>query len=561
MKNKRTLILTLLLAGLALILITFAIKGWRSYQAVQSLLTRQAQAQDLLAGGFTNVDPEQAEALVYGLREDVVILRNETRFLMPLMPYLGWLPKAGPLAEAAPKLMEMADAGTEAAAYAFRGLKPALFLLQEDPQAEFALLPEILQILDTAKPDLAQANLSFGRLIAAREALGDTADLPWRVRTLLDQADPWLPRGQAGMQLALIMPTMLGQDGPKRYLILAQNEDELRPTGGFISGAGLLEIANGEIVNLAFEDANLVDAWAVNEDGWYLTKPYDSPPQPLTDFMLLELFLFRDANFWPDFPQSAQQAIDLYRYGQERPPVDGAIAIDQQFLKLLVEAIGAVTIPDTGEVISSSNIIESLQNAWNLEGQVTERKAFLEPFAVAILDRIQGNLGTVAPLLLVENIFKAVEGGHLQIYMQDPIVASGLRDMNWDGRLPRENIQDYLLVVDTNMGYNKSNLFINQAIRYDVALENTGAGQANLVVTHSHMGQDDGEPCYQGSDDVYIARAGYTALADKCYWNYLRVYAPAGSELQSGPQHIVPDDSWYGDFDWEPTHCNHPGNA
>ena len=85
---------------------------------------------------------------------------------------------------------------------------------------------------------------------------------------------------------------------------MAQNEDELRATGGFLTGAGIVTVENGRIVDLSFLDSNYVDN--------YWVKPYDFPPQPLYDYMGLEMLLFRDANYWPDFPTSARKAMDLY---------------------------------------------------------------------------------------------------------------------------------------------------------------------------------------------------------------------------------------------------------
>lgn len=549
-KQSKKLIWILILAGVVLIIIWLGLKGWRSYQAAQSLLASQAEIEILMADGIMNVDPDAAENLVNDIRQDVVVLDNEWGFIMPIAPYFGWLPQVGPLVAAAPQLLEMADAGTEAAAYAFRGLKPALTILQSDDDSG-TLIPDLLTIMATAKPDLIAASNAMDRVGTARVELGDTEALPWRIRTLLEKADPWLPRGQAGLKLTTVLPEIMGLDGPKRYLIMAQNKDEIRPTGGFISGAGMLEVENGAIINLKFDDANLVDAWNVDGDGWWLTKPYDTPPQALTDLMLLDLFLFRDANFWPDFPTSAEQALDLYSYGQDIGPLDGAIAIDQQFLQLLIEATGSVTIPDSGEVISSGNLLQTLHDSWSLEGHVLERKSFLGPFAAAIQERVISEFGNIDPVYLSNNIFEAAETGHFQMYMRDPELNAAIIAADWHGRLPQEDKQDYLQVVDTNVGYNKANQFIERELQYHVTLADDGSATADMTISHIHTGTADDQPCVQGTVDEYVAKSGYLALADKCFFNYLRVYVPGGSTLIAGPNQVVPGDIWYGNYDWD----------
>jgi hypothetical protein len=551
-KNKRRasqIALLFFLIGIILLLSWLGWKAWRLYQTTNTLLAHQAAIEELTNAGWREMDPQAAEALVMGIRDDVVSLEQDIGFLMPILPYLAPLPKIGPLAAAGPPLLEMADAGTEAAAYGFRALKPALEELQA-ADGDGPVLPIFLAAISEGRPDLAKASLALDRLAEARGQITDIELLPWRLRTILEKGDEWLPIGQKFSRLTLVLPEMAGFNGPRRYLILAQNEDELRPTGGFISGAGYLELEDGKIIDLEFSDANIVDAWdSPGMVGGSLVKPYDTPPEPLQEFMLLDLFLFRDANFWPDFAISGQKAMDLYAYGRDFPPLDGAIGIDQQFLQRLLNGLGPVTLPDTGELVTSQNIISSLQEAWTLQDGVTERKAFMGPFALAIQNRIQAGLSDSDPLYLVHQLNLSLDQKDLQIYSQDPETAAILAENNWDGRLRETDNSDVLMIVDTSMGYNKANFLVDRSATYDVRLSADGDNEALLEVTYSHRGETSDEPCWQGVFDEYVAQASYRALTEKCYWNYLRIYTPEGSVLLEGPQHIIPGETWFGGYD------------
>lgn len=541
----------LLVGGVLLIILWLGFKTWRMANAAQSLLARQAEVEELIAGGFTNVNPDEAEALVLGIRRDVVILRNESQLFMPVLPYLSWLPKAGPTLAAAPHLMVMADHGTAAAVYALRGLKPALVVLQQDRDPAISPLSHILQVVAAAQPDLAQASAAIDQLVTARNALGNPEALPQQIQTLLQKADHWLPLAQDGMKVAQVMPALIGMEEPRHYLIIAQNEDEMRPTGGFITGGGVVTLAGGRIVDLTFQDANFVDAW----EGWQLTKPYDAPPQPLYDFMRLELFLFRDANFWPDFPTSAQKAMDLYSYGQDVPPLDGAIAIDQHFMKLLVEAAGPVPIPEADVTINKDNIVDTMRDAWSIqEGQTPrewlfDRKQFMSIFATAIRARLESDFASVDPVRLALNMHQAITTRHLQIYMRDPEVAAVLAELGWDGRLQNKTGQDLLMVVDTNVGYNKVNPYIQSRLAYTVTLTADGGGQADLTLYYQHNGIDPGEPCTQGTP--YVTGITYMERAETCYWDYVRIYAPSGSRLIDATRHQAPATAFYSNQPWD----------
>ena len=538
----------LILMGVLVILLWLGLKAWRVYQATQSLLDIEPEARALLVGGINQIDPDAAEALVLRARQDIVTLHTELALIRPIAPALGWIPRYGPVLVAAPYLLDMADAGSEAGALTVTSLKPALTIVQSDSFGA-ARLGELLPILTAAAPQTKQAAKALGRYARAREELAAAVEqeaLPWRVRQLLELSDQWLPAAEDGLRLLPQLPAMLGQDGPKRYLILAQNEDEMRATGGFITGAGVLTLSDGRIIDLDFRDANNVDNWR--------EKPYAFPPQPFYDFMSLELFGFRDANFWPEFPVSAHKAMDLYAYGQDVPPLDGTIAIDQEFLRLLVDATGPVPIPGTDQRISADNLLQTLRQARDIqEGQnvqewVRDRKAFLGGFASAIQAKIETDFSSVNPLKLAANLAEAAEQRHLSIYMRDPELGAVLATNGWDGSLSQAPPGDFLMAVDTNMGYNKANVFIERELAYDVLLGPQPQGR--LTVTYRHTGPTGDKPCYQGVDQEFEEAAEYLAIADQCYWNYLRAYAPAGSTLIDSSQHLVPAETLYSGTAW-----------
>ncbi len=550
-QNLTRIALLLLLTGVLLLLSWIGWKAWRIYQTTTSLFESQAQIEKLTDGGFTQIDPDTAESIILGLRGDILSLKQDVGFILPILPSLSELPRIGALAAATPALLEMADAGTEASAYAIRGLKPALIEMQKEDRSE-RLIPQLLEVIDAAQPDLAKAGMALDRVAEARAKIPEVESLPWRVRNLLSKGDEWLSTGQEFARISLVLPEIMGHDKSRRYLVLAQNQDELRATGGFISGVGFIEIDDGKITKLDFDDANLVDAWEQpGAIGGRLIKPYSEPPAPLKEFMLLDLFLFRDANFWPDFAVSAQKAMDLYAYGRDIPPLDGAIGINQEFLKLLLTGLGPVKMDGSNKLINSNNVIQSLQEAWTLQDGVSDRKAFFGPFAAAIQHRAYSEFADIDPLNLIRQLSQSLDQKDLQLYIHDPFVTEMLAANNWDGRLRSPHNHDSLMVVDTNMGYNKANFLVEREMTYDVLLAPDGENIADLKITHKHLGEDIGEDCQQGVLEEYVEGALYTALTDKCYWNYLRVYVPEDSQLIEGPQHLIPGDSWFGGYDWQ----------
>jgi hypothetical protein len=121
-----------------------------------------------------------------------------------------------------------------------------------------------------------------------------------------------------------------------------------------------------------------------------------------------------------------------------------------------------------------------------------------------------------------------LEGKHLQIAVDDPALAAWLAERGWDGALqPREG-NDFLAVVDSNVGFNKANAAVKQDLAYRVDQGPDGI-EATLTLTYTHTAPalPESEPC----DRSLRYGDSYDGLIQRCYWDYLRVYAPIGSEL------------------------------
>ena len=263
---------------------------------------------------------------------------------------------------------------------------------------------------------------------------------------------------------------LMGVSGPRTYLIVAQNEDELRPTGGFISGAGLLRLNEGAVESLSFLSSDVVDDWQ--------SKPYDLPPSPFQEFLGMDIFLFRDTNFWPDFPSSAERMMGSYSYGQD-VALDGVIAVDQQFLRNLLEVAGPLSVSELATTVDAANVISELRAAWEPAADDTDwianRKSFMGPLAAALFQKLTSEPGSVDLVWLAQVMAEAAEQRHFQVYVRDPAAQNALLEAGWAGEHVNTVGQDFLLVTDTNMGFNKVNAAVARSIDYAVSLNGDGS--------------------------------------------------------------------------------------
>ncbi len=515
-----------LLAVLGLVLLL--VWGGRLARTALSLREHLDRLQEL-ASAPQELDPAAACALVLDLREDVAGLEREAGGLVGLAPALGWLPGVGGDLRAAPALLEVAGGLTEAGALACDALEPAVTALGDD--AGTLSLERVASLLDERYPDLERALAAAERAEAAWAQVDRARLSPWLAgkTALLEQGLPLL---RAALTGATAAPDLLGMDGPRVYLVLAVNEDEVRPGGGYITGVGEVRVEGGRLVALTFRDSSEVDDF---------TQPYPDPPEPLRRYMGIELWLFRDAAWSPDFPTVARQAVSLYRPGYP-VAVDGVIAVDQQAVQALVESLGPLEVEGAEEPITGGTVVAYMRRAWAPEdGALTgewfvQRKAFMGALAQAIVARLEG--GAVDWSLLLQALVRLLDEKHLLLYLSQPDVETLLIEQGWAGAL-QPGTGDFLMVVDANVGYNKASVLVQESLLYQVDLRDSPPlATLTLVYTHTSTMQ---YPCRPEVryDPVY------EQMMDRCYWDYVQLYVPRGSQLVSATQLPVPAESLF----------------
>jgi hypothetical protein len=516
------------LALLALVLVLWL--GWQAFTLITAGLGARenlVKIQILAADPTIDAVPVVRENLA-DLEGHLLALRAAAGPLLWLAPHAGWLPRVGPDLRAAPALLEMGIALVDGGNQALQTLKPATDLLLAE-RGKGDLLAQVVPALADAAPRLTPVS---ARLADAATWRGQIyGPLAPQVDRLLAKFDEALPVAQTGLQLLQIAPSLLGADGPHTYLLLAQNNHELRATGGYISGVGIVRFENGQM-----SDLRLADSYAVDN----LSQPHPDAPRVLAEQMGTQLLLLRDSNWSPDFPTSAEVARLLYEQDQG-VATDGAIAVDLEAVRLLVGAVEPVQVPGMPTPVTSANVIDQIRRAWEQpnDGQsptskqggidwFNRRKDFMGPLMMAVLTRLQSGEG-LHPTALGKALTEMLAGRHLQIAVDDEPVAKMLAEHGWDGALHPIEGSDFLAIVDSNLGYNKTNAAVQQAVTYQIEPDAQGP-VATLVVTYTHTA-----PSLSGTCDreVRLLDGSYDDMIARCHWDYMRVYLPADSTLLS----------------------------
>ncbi len=497
-------------------------RGVRVYQDVTAL-------QQLLDSGIEIETVQASVPMLTQLRSDLSSFKEEAGPLLWLAPKLEWLPVYGNDLAAAPDLLELAEHLINTALHGSEAVQPVFNALHSsdrslDPAGLTALLVQ-------AQPALGDARAELDRALLVRKNIA-VEQLSPRLRTVLvDRLDPMIGLADESVSLGLAVPGMLGaaESGPKTYLLLVQNEDELRPTGGFITSVGKLVIYKGQIISLEFEVVEEQDDWS---------QPYPTAPWQLQEYMNSPVLVLRDANWFADFPTSALWAEYLYAYTHSHS-VDGVIAFDQHFLVMLLAVLGPLQLDGVEYPISDQNVIAYMRESKNPPtGEMIPanwtRKDFIRKLADAVREKLEG--GDQDWPVIAQVLLQAMDQRHLLLQFDDPVISTLLAQRGWDNAI-RPGGGDFLMVTDTNIGFNKTNAVVEIGLTYDVDLSDLDSPVGTLTLTHQNNA-DRNVPCIHWNTGEITGEKSYPI--DRCYWSYVRVYKQAGVQLLDATPHRIP---------------------
>ncbi len=280
---------------------------------------------------------------------------------------------------------------------------------------------------------------------------------------------------QTAERLLLLYPYVSGYKQPLTLLVLLQNNNELRPTGGFIGSLMHLTIEDGAISDMRVEDVYTVDGQL---------KGHVDPPIPIRDVLTQEHWYLRDSNWNPDFEESAQKAMWFYQK-ETGESVNGVIAMNASFIMKLLRLTGPVRLIDGGDEIREDNFFtKSLEyTQTDFFPGSTQKKDFLGNLLQTLTTTIFQSK-KISGVQLFETIDQALQEREAQLFFTDSDAEQLVTQFEWAGKLPTKQVCDssttpqcvlhYLGAIEANLGVNKVNYYIRRNDTRDIAINETG---------------------------------------------------------------------------------------
>jgi hypothetical protein len=310
------------------------------------------------------------------------------------------------------------------------------------------------------------------------------------------------------------LPDILGFPSSTNYLLIFQNNDELRPSGGFIGSYAIIQANNAK-----FKTINTADSYHLDMPVKDTLKLEANPI--LNKYLKTEKMFLRDANWSPDWQISAQninyvydKIIEVWPKDRELPFNEGfdyTIGITPDLVSALLEITGPIEHED--KIYNSQNFQAQLQKQVEIDYieqgiSSWERKSVI----ASILKKMEDKLFDLEmknwPQLFYTLIDQA-EKKNILIYAQDKYSQSIIENIGWSGTLEK-NVDDYIMVVDANMAALKTDAVMKRKLNYEIDI-NDNDYISHLNLNYTHLAKD-------------------TNWRTSRYHSYTRVYLPINSQ-------------------------------
>lgn len=530
-KKKFLLFLGVLFGIVALLVLTVFIPAKKTYTLAKETMTQAKQAMaDIKSQDIQKTGDDLAKT-----KETL----NLTQKSLNTLTWTKFIPFFGGYWNDAYHVLRAGNSGIEAAQIAVEAIEPYADVLGLKGQGSFVLgsaeqrIQTAVQTMDKITPKIGEINQKMAQIRTEVDQI-NASHYPQSLfgrklrpqiestKATFDQYQQVLSDAQPLLE---VFPKLLGEPESKKYLLIFQNDKELRPTGGFITAYAILRMEHGKMIVDSSDDIYRLDSRR--------TKRV-APPEPIVKYLPAEggrvatEWNMRDSNLSPDFAISMAKFKEFYDQVPGAAQIDGIIAIDTQTLMRIIDILGGVDAYGTQFTTKNDPRCNCPQVIYELEyyaGQprnyvTSERKDIIGVLMHGIMQKALGTSPKLYWGKLFQESLSLINEKHILVYLLNDQAQKGAEAFNMAGRIKDTN-GDYLHINDTNFAGAKSNMYVKHQVDQKIEVADDGQVTETLVLNYKNP---------QPPDDCSLERKGGLCLSATLR-NWVRIYVPKGTQL------------------------------
>lgn len=351
--------------------------------------------------------------------------------------------------------------------------------------------------------DLTQLNFHLDQLVTDAQHLSSIWSKTWWLQKANPGVSPdrWLAHLLSSQQ----MIKYLSQE-PRRVLVIFQNSQEIRATGGFMGSYALLDIANSQPINIDIQDIYVPDG--------QFTGYVEAPPGVNEYLSAGKGWRLPDSNWDSDYPTSAQNILRFMSLGKISD-IDLVVSVNLALAQDVLAIIGPIELPDFQTTVTSENLA---QVARADRGQFFPGSQQKSHFLSVLINKLRYQFSTVSndqKKEVAQLLLKRLNTKDIQVFSTDEKIQQLIAQSSLSGQISLGEAG--LMLVESNVGINKA----NQNISRQVVLK-LDDYRTNVEVEFSNHNSTLGSLTNQDAPETNLH-----------YANYQRVLVPATYQIAS----------------------------
>jgi hypothetical protein len=397
-------------------------------------------------------------------------------------------------------------------------------LVKSDHSIDVDMLERVINALAAVQEPIDQACASMDSLGTSHFDQVNTAID--KVTTKLDNLDSLVAFAN---EVAPSATSMLGADGQtKTYLVIAQNNDEIRSTGGFPGSLTVMTVTDGKVSMNDF--AALYNSEDFDSVG-LKNNPITQTDEEYNLFGVGQADYYGNLGMNPNFPRTAQMFEEYWqRIGGG--DLDGVIAIDPTFLQDLLGIVGSVTTSN-GTVVDGTNAVRIIEHDayWNLS--TTDQDAFFSEVAELSIQKLFDNLGNASLTKLAQVVEDAGDRSSMLMYFDDTNVESAVSKLGFDGTVTADTDEEELGVYFNDDTWSKMDWYLKANTEVSDPVTNADGSRTYQVTTTLYNMVDTANADSAEDLPAYVYGSNPLRTQNGDMITTVFIYCPAGGYLSN----------------------------
>ena len=272
------------------------------------------------------------------------------------------------------------------------------------------------------------------------------------------------------------LPSAVGADGKKTYLVAIMNPAEMRASGGAPLGVVFVHFKDGRMkIGTKGQTSQLTD---MNSEFYWNRLTGEKDPFALAKG---EAERFVNTTFNPDFRTSGEQLVRATK-ANFAIRTDGVIALDITAIGALLDYTGPIKTEFYGNLTGRNITRKLVVKAYTFgsdDAALGRRYDVNEQLMTIMLERLTQGGGLIGK---AEALGQAVPGRHLQMYFRDPKLQRVVVDKGLGGSIPAPKWGNLTAVYTQNGNGNKMDVFQERLVTELVRLKEDGSAVVKRTV-------------------------------------------------------------------------------